>query len=459
MLKPRPPHESARAINRLAKLAASLGMDFEHAAIGVSHDKIEPISIGLRKLTDALFNLGLDLQREAMTPAPTPEPAAKPTPILDFLERQEQAEAPPRPAEVVPAPMPERPGDGGEKKACDEPPTTESTSDLDLYVAFVGRNPQFYVEAYDEADAGIVVARVFPDRGFRFEAVTPQWAADRKLPCFQHWKEATIKEAHAKLVPGQLCDGYGIPQFNADGSPLKACDLHAPAHPKVPAEPGSDPGAAPVATPEAPVTAAPEVPSYPTESPRDPLAMLPVEELGLKRPVLELLKSRGVTLAGQLFDELGGDMLDVSEEQEAHIRAKILRWESERQTRIVADGSWLDEELTYACFRLGDAAEFWAGLRAQGATDAQMRDAINKRFFTMGGTDIMYRAGYYFFPGPAPEFFQGSRRPGSKAEPALSGQALIDRVRQLLQIPTREEPPAKGDGKAKASKQRKAVAR
>lgn len=199
---------------------------------------------------------------------------------------------------------------------------------------------------------------------------------------------------------------------------------------------------------------APSIPDYPTESPRDPLATLPIGELGLRKPTLDLLASRGIGTAGQLFDELDGDMLDglLTEEQEGHVRGKILRWESERRSRIVADGSWLDEELTYAAFRIGDAPEFWARMREQGATDAELRDAINKRFFAMGGVDTQHRAGYRFVAGAAPAFYQGASKPKRDQEPALEGKHLVDAVRRLLAIPTREEPAAKAPAKRKAVK-------
>lgn len=776
MIKPRPPHQAADKFLRLAKLAVTLGMEFEDAAIGVEHELIAGIGPALPRLSSALQTLSQDMRRQAMTPPPEPPPAPKPTPILDFLESKEQASSDEKKA-FFSGEAPD------EKKACDEPPLTQVDATRDTYAAFVGRNPQFTLEACDEAEAIRIVARVFPDRGFRFRAVTPQWAAERKLPCFQHWKEATIKEAQAKIFPGQLCDGHGIPQFNQDGTPLKACDLHAP-DPKVPAkrpkpakpEPGEKLGkrqcwiakvagrpafriyahtkelaASQVAhlcvardkwaeasltleftnrsqdfngvpilsdltpekarervrrllaeaehesgsgfvapMPEEPptkvaeakveksprritleesgltrkdlesanscdtlslvtaderkqrikkvftvtgkhyccvggmyhglVAGQPEVreyelhpvrealstevstlkprdsfkepgtyeglvatcngvrwlmlsnrdrltvvatgdkpwqpptpmpglddesddqaeartfigthkatniplfwlnatdleeaedvvamglpraefedialvelpagettgslpdfesfdpedtpadddqaddlprkvqvvrllPAFPTQSPRDPLATLPIGDLDLRKPVLELLASRGIATAGQLFDELGGEVLDglLSEEQEEHVRKKILRWESERHSRIVADGSWLDEELAYAAFRLGDAPAFWAGLRERGATDAELRDAINKRFFVMGGAETAFRAGYYFVSGPAPAFFCGAAKPKRGQEPALEGKHLVDAVRRLLAIPTREEP-AKAPAKRKAVK-------
>ncbi len=623
MIKPRPPHQAADKFLRLAKAAAVLGMDFEDAIVGVDHELIASIGPALPRLSSALQTLSQDMRRQAMTPPPAPEPAPKPTPILDLCGVLETA----GPDDEKKASNPGEPPD--EKKACDEPPLTQVEATRDTYAAFAGRNPLFTLEACNEAEAIREVARVFPDRGFRFQAVTPQWAAERKLPCFQHWKEATIKGLQASMSPGQLCDGYGVPQVNADGSPLKACDLHRAdeAHPKVPApakrpKPAAKPtpavtieapasadledpatylaigwakgkprfwlagrdeahvdalaalrfpeglggvelvrrelGVVPafresfpdlahlndledshlesfwtpaprtlvavhrptarrlftivagdtdeardcigmgltndqldeidlfddedvsalglpdweefeldlwpdedaVSGPPAPVSgpADPEVRTYPTAAPRDPLATLPVEELGLRKPVLELVKSKGVTLAGQLLDELDVEPLDslLSDEQEKHIRQRVLRWEGERASRMVADGSWLDEELTYAAFRVGDAPGFWATLRASGATDAELRDAINKRFFMMGGVDTTYRAGYYFCPGPAPEFFMGGKKPGRGVEPAISGQDLLDAVRRLLAIPTREVP-AKGGGKG--SKARKAVAR
>lgn len=628
MIKPRPPHQAADKFLRLAKVVSALGMDFEDAVVGVEHELIEGIGESLPKLSRAMQTLSQDLRRRAMTPEVPPPPPPKPTPILDLCGVLETA-----------APDPEKkasnPGTdddekkaffstdpASEKKACDDPALTQVDAIRDTYAAFVGRNPLFTIEAYDEVDAGIEVARVFPDRAFRFEAVTPQWAIDRKLPCFRHWKEATIKGLQASAAPGQLCDGYGVPQVNADGSPLKACDLHRAddAHPKVPAEPKAKrpkPAAKPkpAVTIEAPASADLEDPStylaigwakgkprfwlagrdeahvealaalrfpeglggvelvrrelgvvpafreafpdlphlndledaqlesfwtpaartflathkptgrelftilagdeaeardrigmmltfeqdalialeavadtfrdlpdwedfrldslelpadapaddspptspapaYPTEGPRDPLATLPVEELGLRKPVLELVRSKGVTLAGQLMDELDVDPLAelLTEEQIDHVRKVVDVWERSRATLLEDCGGWLGEELTYACFRLGDAREFWGKLREAGATDAELRDAINKRFFVMGGVDCRYRVGYHFVSRPAPAFFKGAAKPKRGQEPALEGKPLVDAVRRLLAIPTREEP-----AKGKAAKQRKAV--
>jgi len=457
VIKPRPPHKSARECRRLAKAVNSVGIDFGAAAIGVDHDLIQPISAGIARLSAALQEMGEDLERRALTPPPAPEPAPRPTPILDLCGVLESASPDDEKKAFFSGEAPD------EKKACDEPPLPQVDATVDTYAAFAGRNPQFTLEACDEAEATRIVARVFPDRGFRFQAVTPQWAAERKLPCFQHWKEATIKGLQASMSPGQLCDGFGVPQVKADGSPLKACDLHRAdeAHPKVPAphaddSPPTRPDDAMSGPPEpAPGPADPEVRAYPTESPRDPLATLPVEELGLRKPVLELVRSKGITLAGQLLDEMDVEPLEslLTQEQEDEIRNCVDAWENCRAADLEQSGAWLDEELTYAAFRVGDAAEFWARMRESGASDPELRDAINKRFFAFGGSDCEYRVGYHFQPGPAPAFFMGAIKPKRYAEPALEGKPLLDRVRALLAIPTREAP---AKGKA-AARPRKAV--
>ncbi len=641
MIKPRPPQQSAREFRRLAKAAVSLGIDFNGAAIGVDHALLRPIGDGLQRLSSALQELSEDLQREAMTPPPAPEPAPKPTPILDFLESREQAEAPPRPAEVVPAPMPERPkvdddlakaydamwaelkepapahpkvpaepgSDPGAKRP--KPAKAEPGEKLrkrqcwiakvagrpafriyahtqelaeaqlapsinaDVWViasltleftnrsqdfngvpmlsdlapeqvrsrirqllaeaehasgsGFVASTPEepkpefrtvlgihkatsaplFWLKALDLAQAEDIVAMGLTRSDFDAIALAelPEGESAGSLPDFETFDPEDMPSAVLPLFVGYYRDipVFGIRRESRDAAvqeitkrfewtglshsirlgeaedkpprenlpdfaditndqikedirdiDREVWDFDASGH----APEGAVSGAAPDTTPQAPVTAAPEVPSYPTESPRDPLATLPVEDLGIRKPLCGQIIAKGVRFAAHLEEELGGDLLgDViaSQEQEEYVRRQIRKWETDRAARIAADGSWLDEELTHAAFRLGDAPNFWAKLRAQGASDRELRDAINSMFphRINHGWGVHYRVGSHFIRGTAPAFFRGGSVPSRDAEPALEGKPLIDRVRQLLAIPTREEPPAKGDGKG--AKQRKAV--
>jgi len=685
VIKPRPPHQAADKFLRLAKLAVTLGMEFEDAAIGVDHELVASIGPALPRLSSALQTLSQDMRRQAMTPPPEPPPAPKPTPILDFLESKEQAEATPAPADIVPEVPKLRPfvvvvdvepiipvvrvalswpddeaqedlrallgdrrgfcrlievtafnadayretpwlanmeraeilarvdeawnnspklGDSVRAHAA-HPKVPNAHADPEgltpTWVAYGGRNPLFYLAANSEDVALAMIEAEIPGHGCTVQCQGWDFIESRSVPSFGKWNAAQAEKcreaaapkakrpkpakpepgeklgkrqcwvakvagkpafrvyAHAlELAEGQLAfkvpraswpeasialeftnrsqdfntvpmlsdlapdqvrdrirlllaeaeheSGSGFVAPMPEEPPTKVAEADGQAEHQTlvakyrptgqrlftiysPSEDAardyigmtltadqldeidlfSDEDVSALGLPDweefdldtLPADAmsgpAPDItPAYPTESPRDPLASLSIGELDLRKPVLELLASRGIATAGQLFDELDGEMLDglLSEEQEEHVRKKILRWESERHSRIVADGSWLDEELTYAAFRLGDAPEFWGKMRERGATDAELRDAINKRFFAMGGVDCRHRAGYRFHSGPAPAFYLTSDKPKRGQEPALEGKHLIDAVRRLLAIPTREEPSR--PSLAKASK-RKAV--
>lgn len=630
MIKPRPPHKSARECRRLAKAVNSVGIDFGAAAIGVDHDLIRPISAGIARLSAALQEMGEDLERRALTPPPEPPPAPKPTPILDYLERKEAAEAPPPPAEVVPEVPKLRP-----------------------FVAFVGGNALFWLSALGPGDAALDAAGFLPCEAFRFEPVEMDFIRARNLPTVGQFFEARKARLDDLAALADAENRWRPDAPDPEPRPIEAIRADE-AHPKVPAEPKAkrpkpaakpEPGdklgkrqcwmamvagmwafriyrateeqaAAQLAqagisrdtwpearlaleftneshhhndvpaltdlTPEqarqrvrnllaeyeasigsgfvAPMPegdddqppartflathrwtqmplftvaatdlaeaedvaamglgrrefealsiaelpegesvgslpdfetfdpedmpavdtpptspdamsgppepmsgpADPEVRTYPTEGPRDPLATLPVEELGLRKRTLDGIKAEGIELAAQLEEELDGSVLDHAlplDEDVEYVREKIREWEKARVKRIVADGTWLDEELTYAAFREADAAFYWNLCRERGLSDDELRNAINKLFpkRVCGGWGQHFRAGHYFEPGNAPAFYLGGAKPKRGQEPALEGKPLVDAVRRLLAIPTREEP-AKGGGKAAKAPKRKAVA-
>ena len=89
-----------------------------------------------------------------------------------------------------------------------------------------------------------------------------------------------------------------------------------------------------------------------------------------------------------------------------------------------------EQALHRSLHSVSDADKRWAGRKAEGRTDVQLKEDIGDEFGIWGGSGDESHAG-----GKNPKFWY--QKTGDK--PTLQGAELIRRVRSLLKIPTPQD--------------------